>query len=295
MRKYIRIAGILAVALVATAGGTVLAGLQLAEARMHRTIDVAVQAVVLPDDERALERGRYLYRSRGCIDCHGADGTGRTFVDDGNGLRIHGANLTTGPGSAVTRYRTEDWVRSIRHGIAPSGRPLLVMPSEDYNRFTDADLGALIAYVRGLRPAPGEPAEVKLPLAARVLYGFGAIPEAAMKIDHARAPEQAVAEGVTPAHGAYVVNMCFGCHGQQLLGGRIPGGPPDWPPAPRLAPGEGSVMANYPDAESLIRLFRTGKRADGSAVRVMPFESLRETSETDLRALHLYLSGRQGS
>lgn len=90
-------------------------------------------------------------------------------------------------------------------------------------------------------------------------------------------------------------DMCLGCHGQQLLGGRIPGSPPDWPPAPRLAPGEGSVMANYPDAESLIRLFRTGKRADGSAVRVMPFESLRETNETDLRALHLYLSGRQAS
>jgi hypothetical protein len=136
---------------------------------------------------------------------------------------------------------------------------------------------------------------VKLPLAARVLYGFGAIPDAATKIDHARAPEEPVPEGLTSALGAYGATMCLGCHGQQLLGGRIPGSPPDWPPAPRLAPGEGSVMANYPDAESLIRLFRTGKRADGSAVRVMHFESLRETNETDLRALHLYLSGRQAS
>lgn len=295
MRKYFRIAGILAGGLAMTAGAAVLAGLQLAEARMHRTIDIAVRPVALPTGERALERGRYLYRSRGCMDCHGADGTGSTFVDDGNGLRIHGANLTLGPGSAVARYRTEDWVRAIRHGVAPSGRPLLVMPSEDYNRLTDADLGALIAYVRELRPAAGEPAEVKLPLAARVLYGFGAIPDAASKIDHTRAPEEPVAEGVTPAHGAYVANMCLGCHGQQLLGGPIPGGPPDWPPAPRLAPGAGSVMAKYPDAESLIRLFRTGRRADGSAVRVMPFESLRETNETDLRALHLYLSGQPAS
>jgi mono/diheme cytochrome c family protein len=167
------------------------------------------------------------------------------------------------------------------------------MPSEDYNRLTDPDFGALIAYVRSLRPAAGEPAEVRLPLAARVLYGFGAIRDAAAKIDHARAPEEAVPEGVTPAHGAYVANTCVGCHGQQLLGGRIPGSPPDWPPAPRLASGEGSAMASYPDADSLIRLFRTGRRADGSAVRVMPFDSLRETNETDLRALHLYLSGRQ--
>ncbi len=295
MGKAFRIAGLLAVRLGAVAGAAVLAGLQLADARTHRTIDVVVRPVALADDEPARERGRYLYRSRGCIDCHGADGTGRTFLDGGDALRIHGANLTTGAGSAVADYRTEDWVRAIRHGVAPSGRPLLVMPSEDYNRFTDADLGALIGYMRSLPPAAGEPAEVRLPMAARLLYGFGAMSDAAAKIDHARPPQEPVAEGVTHAHGAYVANMCLGCHGPQLLGGRIPGSPPDWPPAPRLAPGEGSAMANYPDAESLIRLFRTGKRADGTAVRVMPFDSLRETSETDLRALHLYLGGRAAS
>jgi len=86
-----------------------------------------------------------------------------------------------------------------------------------------------------------------------------------------------------------VANMCLGCHGAQLAGGKIPGGPPDWPAASRLAPGEGTVMARYPDAESMMRLFKTGKRPDGTPVQVMPFESLREISETDMRALHLYL------
>jgi hypothetical protein len=50
-------------------------------------------------------------------------------------------------------------------------------------------------------------------------------------------------------------------------------------------------MARYPDAESLIAMFRSGKRPDGSAVQVMPFGSLGQMSETDLRALHLYLKG----
>ncbi len=36
-------------------------------------------------------------------------------------------------------------------------------------------------------------------------------------------------------------------------------------------------------------MFRSGRRPDGSAVKVMPFESLSEMSDTDLRALHLYL------
>jgi cytochrome c553 len=98
-----------------------------------------------------------------------------------------------------------------------------------------------------------------------------------------------VPEGVSVQHGAYVANMCLGCHGAQLAGGKIPGGPPDWPAASRLAPGEGTVMTRYPDAESMMRLFKTGKRPDGTPVQVMPFESLREISETDMRALHLYL------
>ncbi len=35
----------------------------------------------------------------------------------------------------------------------------------------------------------------------------------------------------------------------------------------------------YPDVESLRALFRTGRRPDGSAVAVMPFESLARLSE----------------
>jgi cytochrome c553 len=122
-----------------------------------------------------------------------------------------------------------------------------------------------------------------------VLYGFGGIRDAAEKIDHTLAPSQPVDEGVNLRHGAYVANMCLGCHGPQLTGGRIPGGPPDWPPAANLRPQPGNGMAAYADADAFMRMFRTGKRPDGTAIKVMPFESLREMSETDLRALHLYL------
>ena len=97
---------------------------------------------------RRSSAARYLFSSRGCVDCHGADGAGRTFVDDGRGVRIKGPNISPGPGSLVVRYQPEDWVRAIRHGVAPGGRPLMIMPSEDYNRLTDADLAALVAYMR---------------------------------------------------------------------------------------------------------------------------------------------------
>lgn len=290
MRRWMKITIGVAAGLALLAGAAGVAGTQMGESRMHRKVEVAVQPVAYVDDARSLERGRYLFTSRGCVDCHGANGAGRSFVEDaGAGLHIRGANITRGPGGVVADYRPEDWVRAIRHGVAPGGRPLMVMPSEDYNRLTDDDLAALVAHVRALPPVAGGPAIVQLPLPARVLYGWGAMQDAAAKIDHSLPPAQPVPEGVTKAHGAYVANMCLGCHGPQLAGGRIPGAPPDWPAASRLAPGEGSAMERYPDAESLMRLFRTGRRADGSAVRVMPFESLREVSDTDMRALHLYL------
>jgi mono/diheme cytochrome c family protein len=289
MGKWLKRGAIAAGVLVVLLAAAVFAGLQLADRRMARHVEVPVRPVALATDAGALERGKYLFASRGCVDCHGANGAGRVFVDNGSDLRIKGPNITAGSGGVVAGYRPEDWVRAIRHGVAPGGRPLMVMPSEDYNRLTDTDLAAIVAYVRSLPPAAGTAAEVRLPLPARVLYGFGGIQDAAAKIDHRLPPAQAVAEGVNLQHGAYVANMCQGCHGPQLVGGRIPGGPPDWPAAANLTPGANSGMARYADAESFMRMFRSGTRPDGTKIQVMPFESLRELSETDMRALHLYL------
>ena len=165
---------------------------------MQRRVDVPVQPVAYRSDPAALERGRYLYASRGCVDCHGANGAGRTFVDDG-GLVIAGPNITSGPGGVVAAYQPVDWVRAIRHGITPLGRALMVMPSEDYNRFTDDDLAALVAHVRALPPQSGQGAVVKLPLPVKALYGFGAIQDAAAKIDHSLPAQTPVPEGVTDA------------------------------------------------------------------------------------------------
>ena len=283
----------LGVLLVLGAAG-VFAGLQLGERRMARQVAVQVQPVALPGDAATLERGRYLFASRGCVDCHGANGGGRVFADNGSDLKIKGPNITTGAGGVVANYQPADWVRAIRHGVAPGGRPLMIMPSEDYNRFTDADLGALVAYAKSLPPVAGTGAEVRLPLPARVLYGFGAIDDAATKIDHALPPAAPVAEGVNVQHGAYVANMCLGCHGPQLAGGRIPGAPPDWPAAAKLVPAADSGMNAYAQPETFIKMMKTGTRADGSKIQVMPFESLRELSETDLRALHRYLRSLKG-
>ena len=277
------------IVVVASAMAAVAMGERLGQQRAQRVIVLDVAPVPYRSDEQALERGRYLYISRGCTDCHGTDGGGRTLVDDGKGTHLAGPNITSG-NPDLAAYVEADWVRSIRHGVAPSGRPLRLMPSEDYNRLTDDDLAALVAHVRQLPPLEGHRrGTIELPLVARVLYGFGALPEAVEKIDHSLPPSPPVAAAATAGYGAYVAQMCQGCHGPKLAGGRIPGGPPDCPPATRLAPGDGSAMPRYADAAAFRAMLKTGKRPDGTPIDVMPFEPLGHMNETDATALFLYL------
>jgi mono/diheme cytochrome c family protein len=290
-RRWLKRGALALLVLIAIAAAVFFAGDRLARQKMQRKLDVAVKPVPYREDSPAIERGRYLFASRGCVDCHGAQGNGRMFLDDGKGMRIAGPNISPGPGSVVAGYAPQDWVRAIRHGVARGGRPLMVMPSEDYNRFTDEDLASLVAYIRQLPPATGGAAVLDLPLPVRVFYGFGLMQDAAAKIDHALPPAQPVPDAVSVAHGAYVANMCLGCHGAKLAGGKIPGAPPDWPPAARLVPGEGDAMTRYADADAFARMFKTGKRPDGTPIKVMPFGSLGQMNDTDVRALFLYLKG----
>jgi mono/diheme cytochrome c family protein len=259
------------------------------EAKLHRKIDVQVAPVAIPTDQAALERGAYLYKSRGCAECHGENGAGKIVIED-DGFLVRAPQVTPGAGSVTASYTPEDWVRAVRHGVKPNGEPAFIMPSEDFNRLTDADLGAIVAYIESLPVVPGTRAELQVPLIVRLLYAAGYVKDSAEKIDHSLPPAQPPAAGDVIAQGGYVAEGCKGCHNASLSGGAIPGAPPDWPPAANLTSGSDGVLARYPDAESFAAMFRTGKRPDGTPVStVMPFQTLREMSDADIRALYAHL------
>ena len=187
MKRWIKWTSGTVVVLALAAVGAAVVGQQMAERKRQRVISVPVTAVPYAEGAQVLARGKYLYESRGCVDCHGLQGAGRTFLNDGKGTHIAGPNIT--PAGVVARYQPVDWVRTLRHGIKPDGRPAMIMPSEDYNRFTDADLAALVAHVRSLPPVQGGgKTVVELPLPAWVMYGFDVIPDAAQRINHTLAP-----------------------------------------------------------------------------------------------------------
>jgi mono/diheme cytochrome c family protein len=290
MRRVFKVVTIAIAGLVAIA--TLLAFLAgwLGERKRQRIIDLTVAPVAFVSGAAALERGKYLYESRGCMECHGVDGGGREVVNDAGGMYVKSPNISPGPGSVVKDYTEADWVRAVRHGVSANKHPLFLMPSADYNQMTDADLAALVAYVRALPPVPGGAAVVRFPFLVKVLYAIGEIKDDADVIDHTLPPSAPVAESISVEHGAYVANLCRGCHGDGFSGGKIPGTPPDWPAAANLTPGSGSAMARYDSAEKFSAMLRTGKRPDGSAVSsVMPFPTLRHLDDTDVGALYVYL------
>jgi mono/diheme cytochrome c family protein len=257
------------------------------ERKLDRIVSVDVAPLAFTDEAAARERGKYLYLARGCVECHGDNGSGRVFIDHPNGLFARGANLTRGAGSAVLNYNESDWVRTIRHGVKPDGRPAFVMPSEDYNRFTDADVADLVSHVRSLPAFDAPAALIRLPLIARLAHGAGVLKDAAEKIDHLRAPSQPVPVGVSIEHGRYVAQTCLGCHGPQLRGGRIPGAPPDWPAAADLK-GTDGALRRYNSVAAFKTLLRSGVRPDGTpAHSAMPRNQ--HVSDTDLEALYAFL------
>lgn len=288
LKRVLKGVGLLVAVVVVLIGIAALLVPVLADRKMARVVPVDPAPVAPATAPEALARGKYLFETRGCADCHGDNGAGHRVIDDPKtGMLVFAPNIT--PGGVVAKYTAQDWVRAIRHGLKPNRTPVIVMPSEDYNRLSDEDLAALVGYARTLPAASGGDARIELPLVVKALYAVGFVKDSAEKIDHGLPPAQPVAPKADPEHGRYVAYMCTGCHGPGFAGGRVPGSPPDWPPASNLTPGEGTVLARYDTVDKFKAMMRTGRRPDGSAVStVMPFPSLKRINDVELEAMYAF-------
>jgi mono/diheme cytochrome c family protein len=203
--------------------------------------------------------------------------------------RFFGANLTSGSGGIGQTYTDLDWVRSIRHGIKPDGTAILAMPAMDYYNLSDADLGAIIAYIKSLPPVDKMVEQSSASLLGRALAVTGQINViSAEVIDHDQPHPGAPERAKTPEYGKYLASIgCVGCHGPELAGGPIAGTPPDWPPAANLTPG--GDLASWDEADFLQSL-RTGMTPSGKIInpQYMPWPNLILMTDEDLGALWAY-------
>ena len=256
--------------------------------KLRQTYTVSVKPVTVPTDSAALARGQHLAQTRGCLDCHGPDGGGAKVFENGAMGAVHAPNLTRGTGGLAANFSDTDFVRAIRHGVAPDGRGLFLMPSADYAEFSDADMGALIAYLKTLPPVNRERGPVSLGPVARGLLVAGKIKLAADMIDHANVKPAVVTPAVTAEYGRYVAQSCIGCHGPNLSGGKIDAGPPDWPPAANLTPHADGRVAKWKE-DDFIHALRTAKRPDGSELNPAMPRAFGKMDDTELKAMWLYV------
>ncbi|MCU0636962.1 MAG: cytochrome c [Gemmatimonadaceae bacterium] len=245
-------------------------------------------AAAVARDSATIARGAHLTSTyAGCVDCHGANYGGRVVIDDPAIGRLVGSNLTTGRGGVLAGYSDAALDRAIRHGLAPDGRKLRFMPSHEFRQLADADVAAIIAYLRSLPPVDSEHPATRIGPLARVLHLAGQFPLLPYdRIDHAAPVAAAAPTGVTTEHGAYIANACVGCHGAGLSGGKIPGAPPAWKPASNITTaGIGSWSE-----DDFLRAMRTGVRPGGTTIdSLMPWRNYRHMHDDELRALYRYL------
>lgn len=258
--------------------------------QLSRDYDVPVAPLTIAYDSASVERGRHVAIAIAkCVDCHGADFGGKVIVEDPGLGRIVAPNLTSGVGG-IANYTDVDLVRAIRYGVRPDGKPLVFMPSYEYVYLTDADLAAVVAYLRSLPPVDRTWPGSQIGLMARLLYVAGrldALVPAAM-IDREEMRPDSVVPGPTAEYGAYLsmVGGCSGCHGPGLSGGRIPGTPPDFPPATNITP---AGIGSWSEEDFFVAL-REGRRPDGSTIDPrMPWAYTAQMTDDEIRALWLYL------
>ncbi|MDB4914185.1 MAG: cytochrome c class [Gemmatimonadetes bacterium] len=289
MKRWVKWIGYGAAGLVVLVLVAACALFGFSEARYRKQYAVTPATIRITADSAAIARGNHLvHSSAGCIDCHGENLGGGTVIDQPPLGRIFATNLTRGKGGAGTLTDAQ-YVLAIRHGIAPNGTPLKIMPSSDYANFSDEDLAAVIAYVKSVPAVDKElPANSVGPL-GRALFMAGQLPFLhAERVDHERKHLAAVPPAATAGYGAYLAGFgCKGCHGPALAGGKIVDGPPDWPPAANLTPS--GPTKDWTEAD-FTRLLREGKRPNGIPVnQAMPWRFTRNMTDDEIHALYLYM------
>ncbi|HEU4723190.1 MAG TPA: cytochrome c [Gemmatimonadaceae bacterium] len=255
--------------------------------RLRKRYDVAGKAVPVPTDSASVARGKVLATLYGCTGCHTPTLAGMTMIDGFPFARLASSNITRGQGGIASAYTDADWERAIRHGVRKDGTPLFIMPSNEFNRMNDEELGRLIAYVKSVPPVDRTPTpRVVYPL-ARVIHTFGAPLVPAERIDHATQRNPQPPPGATLAYGEYVAGACKFCHGADL-GGQQVGGEPGAPPSPPI--GRASVVARWTEAQ-FFETMRTGVTPEGRKLRAqyMPWPEIGQLGDDELRALHMYL------
>lgn len=229
--------------------------------------------------ERAalLAHGERLTKVLGCRGCHGKQLQGELFADEPGFGAIHASNLTV----ALQRYDSAGIEAALREGRRPDGSELWTMPSEMYTHLGQADMAALVAYLRSLAAVGKATPPKRVDEGWRAEVANGKYKSAPGYI----AEEKGVAPAdLGPPHArARMIAMtaCTECHAARLEGRG--GDTPDL-----------DIAGAY-SAEQFATLMRTGKPVRGKELRMMSGVArgrFAHLTDREVAELYAYLKAR---
>jgi mono/diheme cytochrome c family protein len=133
---------------------------------MKRMGLAAIAAIALTQSaaaQPAVERGRYLVNTiMTCGNCHTPKGPNGDIMDkafsgglefDEPPFKVTAANITPDRETGIGKWSDADIKTLLLTGVRPNGVPIAaVMPTGFYGILTPADLDAIVAYLRTLKP-----------------------------------------------------------------------------------------------------------------------------------------------
>jgi len=156
-----------------------------------------------------IAHGERLSWTLGCRGCH------REKMEGGQFYERYASNLTR----ELPKYSDAEIEKLLRTGVPRDGRVLYGMPSEIFQHLSDADMKALIAELRTLKPG-GKPTQPPKPWTkeAKELMAKGEIKPATVFVSERKHIYPADL-GPGRKLGRYITSVtCAECHGAELKG-----------------------------------------------------------------------------
>jgi mono/diheme cytochrome c family protein len=307
MKLAMKIAGALAILLVLAGGG--FAGLALT--RWDRTFEVPYPDIQASRDEAVIDHGRYLvYGPAHCAYCHtpredwpALDAGGTPPLRGGHALTIppgtfHVPNITPDAETGIGRRTDPELARLIRHQVRADGR--VAVPFMEFQNLSDADLRAVISFLRSQEPVRNPVPEHQLNFLGKAVLATVIRPQGPSGTPPAEGPPIAP----TVERGRYVAEtaaQCAACHTKRsMVDGSYQGplfaggsemsaedGSPRVFVTPNLTPDAATgIIAGWTEDQFIAR-FRAGTRYIGTP---MPWGAFARMHDDDLRAVYRYLT-----
>lgn len=264
-----------------------------------------------------LQRGKYIFENvSDCGGCHsernwekfgapvydGRIGVGYAFPPElGLPGKVVAPNLTPDAETGLGSWSDGEKLRAIREGVSKDGRALFpFMPYTHFRKMSDEDAYSVVAYMNSLPPVKNRMPRTELNFPVNLMIKF--------------APEPVTGQIRTPErtnrlkYGEYLVELggCAECHSQRERGKLIEGkefaGGTEFNFAGKLVrtanitPDEETGLGKWSEQRFVDKFkgfanmtYDNAPRMNQSNFTLMPWLSMSQLPEADLRAIYTYL------